>query len=98
MEFVGQNRRCRILSFLTVLADLLHPFAQALSGLIPIESARGDIENKRFPLIGGQSRARQQIVAFQENQTGSERSAFVFVDKGVISAKIKQVSSGDIYR
>src|SRR6266404_6007452 len=76
----------------------LEQLAQTCGRLIAVQSARCDIENKAFPLIGGQFRARQQIIALEENQTGSERSAFVSVDEGVISAKIKKVGSGDFYR
>ena len=77
---------------------VLKQLAQTRSGLIAIEPACGDIENKGFPLIRGQFRLWQEIVALEKNQTGGERRPLISVDEGVISAEIKQVSGGDFYR
>ena len=76
----------------------LEQLAQTCGRLIAVQSALCNIENKGFPLVGEQFRPWQQIVALEENQTGSERGAFISIDEGVISGKIKKVSSGDFYR
>ena len=91
-------RRVRESDARSAFSERLQQFAQTPRGRVAIDFARGHIEHELFPFIGRQLHLRQQAVALQKYEAGSQRGSFVAVDEGVIAAKVKQICRRDLDR
>ena len=74
---------------------------QSLESILAINAGTCYLQNQGFPGIHVAARqigVGKQTIELQKYQTGGQRRAFVAIDKRMIAAQIKQVSSGDFQR